>query len=110
MTLKTQMDNDLNIFFDKDEFADSATYLPKTGGPVVIDVIIDLLDDLDHAGIEGQKSAVIFWLKRTQIADPKFKDEIIHNAVSWVVERVALGGDGRIWQIECRKDSRARIN
>lgn len=107
MTLKTTMADDVAIFLNEDEFADSVTYTShETGATSTVKAIIAVTADLSTTpqgkGITGTAT-----ISAADIARPAVYD-ILTTASGqiWRVEAVT-GGDGYVWDLFVTSDNRA---
>lgn len=109
MGFKDYRQADLDIFFNAQELAHDAIYTPFGGIATNIKVIVDFQENL-AAGGERQRAIADFWVRADSIPGPRFKDEILLNGDTWLVENVTPGNaDGLVWGLRARKDSRVKV-
>lgn len=110
MTFKEMLNDDLDIFFNEDEFAESAEYRYEDAGtPATVTVIQDAQKNLE-TGNMGQKAVAVFALRRDQLTRrPLFKDTITVLEEKWMVEQV-LGEDSVSYLVQARRDTRAILS
>ena len=109
MTFKTQMINDLSVFFNTDEFAETITYTPSGGSPVEISAIPGdqnaTLQDPPPAG-----DTMTIFVKASDVSDPGYKDQFTINSETWYFRKNLSGGsnDG-ILELEISRSERRAI-
>lgn len=111
MTFKDMLDSDLDIFFNEDEFAESASYKPKVGDAISITVLADVLDEarLVASGIgQGQYDTANFEIRADQVT-PKMMDVITFRGKDWTIRKVQNVRDGRTYQVFATTSERAKL-
>lgn len=107
MTLKSLMNSDIeNIFFNTNEFADSAIYNSKDGtiSHKAIKVVIDNNIALSDANY-GMNEIATITLKKTDVNLPKIYDTITVDTTIYTV-RQRISGDGYVWVLAVETDQR----
>lgn len=99
MTLKTQMTSDLATFFNTDEFADTVSY----NGSDILGVV-DFGEDLNEQ-TDGLQALATLFVKKSDVADPNYRDTVVINSVTWHVSNVQEG-DSDVWKLGIKKDQR----
>lgn len=107
VTLKTQMQADLTILFNTNEFAETVTYkVNDTGATKPIAAIIDISADLGVTA-QGRGMTGTATIKGSDIARPEIYDEMTTTTGRiWRVESI-IGGDGITWNLFVTSDNRA---
>lgn len=104
-TLKTQMTNDLSIFFDTDDFADTVTY-----NGVSIPAIVDYgkrQDGRENDGQDRQTVMATIAVKVASVASPAYRDTVVIGSSTYrVMKPLPLRGDGYIWVLAIERDER----
>jgi len=93
-----------SIFFSLDDFAETVTYTSSSIA-VQIPAIVDFGADLEKTMVKTRARATVI-LRRSDISEPKYKDEIEIDSVVWLVEGIKEGA-GDYWIVELRTDARA---
>lgn len=103
------MEDDLDVFFNTDEFADSATYVKQDDkeNPITVKVIFDFQQNLAMDG-RGSKEVALFHVKKSDVDAPRPNDTLSHSGITWTVEQVQ-GGDGFVWIIQARSGVRGKF-
>ena len=111
MTFKGMLDSDMDIFFNTDEFAETAEYRYQDAEPPTsISVLTDFQADLETTSI-GQRATGFIFCRKDQLADePKFKDTVTVFSKKWIVDKVVQSGDGRAYQLLVYRDARAILS
>lgn len=86
MSFKEQLDNDLDIFFNSDEFAEEVVFVSSESGTMNVKVIIEYLQDLEISSDGNHQSAIVY-MKRTDL-NPNYMDKIYINAKEWKIEQI----------------------
>ena len=99
MTLKTQMTSDLSTFFNTDEFAETVSYNGSD-----ISGVVDFGEDLNEQS-DGLQAVATLYIKKSDVADPNYRDTVVIDSVTWRVSRVSEG-DGAVWKLGLTRDER----
>ena len=104
MTLKQQISSDLSVFFNTDDFADSAVYNSHDGtySSKSIKIIIDYNADLSKTEFGAADTTQII-LQKSEIVDPKIYDTIVFDGVTYTI-RQRLSGDNYTWNVAVESD------
>jgi len=87
MTLKAQIESDLPVFFNTDEFASSVVYNGNTGTGI-------LTKQQDLAQSEtGQSQFATLTIRKSFVADPTIYDTIVVDGITWRVNTVLKSDD-----------------
>lgn len=105
------LSDDLDIFFNEDEFAESAEYRYEDAGtPATVTVIPAEYQKNLEIGSMGQKAVATFALRRDQLTRrPLFKDTITVLEEKWMVEHV-ISEDSISYLVQARRDTRAILS
>lgn len=105
MTLKSLMVSDLDsVFFNTNEFADSAVYNSKDGAisNKAIKIIIDY--NVNPQATEyGTAEMATIHVKRSDVSRPEIYDTIIFDEIEFVVRQKISGGDVAVLSCEASK-------
>lgn len=107
MTLKSLMVSDLDsVFFNTNDFADSAIYNSKDGtiSNKAIKIIIDNNIALSDANY-GMNEIATITLKKSDVDLPKIYDTITAGTTIYTV-RQRISGDGYVWVVAVETDQR----
>lgn len=110
MTLKTQIAADIPVvFFNTDEFAESATYTPYGGAGVSINVVVTEEDPaLQSPAPPGD--TIIVLAKYSDIATPARGDTFTIASVTWYFVEIVAGGRAEgIWHIRVSRSARRKL-
>lgn len=99
---KDRVKQELNVFFNLDEFAEEIVY-----GSSVIRAVVDFVENLKMDGSNVMQEGMI-QIKKDDVPDPAFGDLVVFGGKNWIVERVTLGDD-ETWTIAIRRDERVRF-
>lgn len=111
MNFKDMLDEDMDLFFNTDDFAEVAEYrYQDTGDPISIHVLPDFQANLETTPIGQRATGNIFCRKDQLTEEPKFKDTITLFGKKWTVENVIQSGDGRAYQLFVYRDARAILS
>jgi hypothetical protein len=109
MTLKTDILNDVAIFFDTDDFGLAATYTVK-GGTSGIDVTV-ILDQVQDAETAKQSRGEAYyahqgrlWCQVSEVAAPHAGDSFLVGTDTWIVQEV-IGGNTVAWELAVYRSS-----
>jgi hypothetical protein len=98
MTFKMQMESDLAIFFNENEFAEPAIY---NGLDIKVIPNIEKTDEKGNTFTsEGRSDRAIFSVLVSDVLEPQTGDSLIHNSIDWEVVRL-LSTSGGVHKIEC---------
>jgi hypothetical protein len=87
MTLKTQMTNDLNVFFNTDEFAENVTYTPNGGEGTTIQAIVNREGPLQEPYVRGAETATgDIMVQRSQVTTPVRGDKYTFDSNDWYMD------------------------
>ena len=104
MTFKSQMETDLDVFFDEEHFAESVTY----NGEEIL-AVVDYGEDLDEVtGNETNRVADTVMIKASDVAAPAYRDTVVIGDYTYTVLR-RKSGDGDMWTLELSRDERPVI-
>lgn len=95
MTFKTQLTDDMAVFYNADEFADTAVYSPVTGDDVSTEVIVDH-DVLVQADGYDATMATLGTTVTAQVADvgaPSRGDTFAVGSTTYTVQRIERYSD-----------------
>ena len=102
MTLKTDMLTDTSVFFNTDEFADSANY--NGSGIAVV-----LCADSDGADSIG--TTAMLYVKKSDVAAPAYGDTVVLGGNTWRVDQNKDGAgykeDGYVWHLPLVRENRS---
>lgn len=106
MTLKEQMEADLEVFFNPDEFGQTVTYDNGTDPAADILAVVDF----DREGRYHADYALIY-LKASDVERPKYRDKITIDGRVWRVMRDEKDGlnvwlINRVWSVNITADER----
>ena len=109
MTFKDQLTLDLGCFFNTDEFAITATYLPQDGLATSITVVLDGQNATLQDPVPAGDTMAIF-VKASEVDKPQYRDQFIINDETWYFRRNLSGGanDG-IYELEISRSERRPI-
>lgn len=99
---KDRVKQELDVFFNLDEFAEEIVY-----GSSVIRAVVDFAENLKMDGSSATQEATI-QVKKDDVSDPSFGDLVVFSGKNWSVERVT-SGDDETWTIAIRRDERVRF-
>lgn len=99
MTLKTDMTDDLDVFFDTDEFAETITYNSTS-----ISAVVEYGEKFDERSGLVVATAEIE-VKVSDVADPADDDTAVIGSNTWYYDRI-LSGDGYVWKLQFVRDRR----
>lgn len=103
MTLKEDMVEDLDMFFNLDEFAETITY-----NGVEIPAVVDFGEHPYEHGDALRDRAVIY-VKVSDVAAPDYQDAVTIRGDAWTVRKVPDGHDGATWLIEVARNIRPTL-
>jgi hypothetical protein len=92
MTLKTDINSDLSVFFNNDEFAEEVLYTPK--GKKLIDAVyiyavISQDGDVQEPYVRGEETATcIIEVKASDVSTPQHGDTFTFNDEIWEFDPV----------------------
>lgn len=101
MSLKDDMKDDLDVFFNTDEFAQSIKYNNNTISALV------RKGEIPAVAKGGVAYKAKIEIKKTDVPNPKIHDVFIIDEESWLVEGIEAS-DGYIWRLRLRKDEAAK--
>ena len=105
MTLKDHLEEDLDVFFNTDEFAEMVGYTPADGGaPVEIPAFVDFDENPEEMGT-GVRSSGRITVKAADVPAPRYRDAFVRGGVTFTIVRV-LKGDGRAFRLAFERDVR----
>lgn len=106
MTLKEQMNLDLDVFFNTGDFAVMVTYIPGDGsGALVIPAVIDFSPAA--SGVPADQA--MMYVRESDVDAPAYRDTVMVDGLEW---RVHLGPGSRIrkmggvWALALTRDER----
>ena len=104
MTLKTQIEDDLDIFLNTDEFAETISY---NGSSIsaIFSSKKNLDNDTEVKGGDTSMAKAILIVKVSDIASPAYRDTVIRSNVTWKIRDIEFG-DGYIWKLNIYRDER----
>jgi hypothetical protein len=105
MTFKSQLEDDLDVLFNTDEFAHLATYTDKDNVSTPNTPVLFSQDrgfDDDRWDVVIGEMAVIE-VKNSDVPDPKPNETFALNGETWEIIRI-LSGDGFVWSLGCKKN------
>ena len=103
MSDKTMVDEALANIFNKDEYAESATYRESNGTETTVAIFTGPVQEvMSYEG--GQADVMAIYVRKVQIESPVRGDTVIIEGVPWRVGNVS--GDGHVWTIGLSKDPR----
>lgn len=101
MTLATQMQTDLGVFFNADEHAQAITY--NSAAITGVESFSNLLGN-DAAAVKRVKTV---WVKVSDVASPAYRDTVVINGVTWYVgPEEEHSGDQLVWELPLYRDER----
>lgn len=107
MTLKDVIASDIDaVFFNDDEFSETAIYTPIGGAPAFsVDIITTAGESLSFSGLATASRAQVF-IKESQVSQPVYRDIIAFDGDDWIVEK-GMENAGGVWVVNVRRDSRS---
>lgn len=111
MSLKDIMNDDLDIFFNTDDFAETVTYKPKFGASKEVVALVDLLNEQEiyESGIgQGQYDVAHFELRASEVT-PKKYDEISYNGKDWKIRKILTARDSLSYQVFATSNEKAAL-
>ena len=106
MTLKSQILTDQSIFYDDEDFAETVTYTTPSSSADIL-ALINRGENLAHEQGRSKIKSVVY-IKKTDIAEPKYKDTITFDSFVWIVERIEQGSTID-WKVSVRRGSRTKF-
>ena len=103
-TFHDDLEQDLEVFFNEDEFADQVTYKPKVGDQVQTQAII-IYEENQTEDQRGNHTKAEIELKRSDVATPNYGDLIEIDSVDWRFIR-EVHRDRWVVRLEIRTDTR----
>lgn len=103
MSFREQLDDDLDIFFDSNEFAQGIIY-----SGVSIQAIVDFNLDLNYSGSDVYEYAQITLRTKDISNKPKFGDAVSIDAQVYIVENI-VESDENIQIVNCRRNESVRF-
>lgn len=100
MSLKDDMEDDLDDFFDTDEFAEEIVYVT---GAKTISAIIDYTGDPEMSGVNSSTQASIT-VKKSDVPDIEVMHEFNFDGHLWIVDRIVQGDRYTMNMIVRRKE------
>lgn len=98
MTFRNQMRDDLDIFFNEDEFGIPATYHVGSSESKDITIISDVTEDTDAIFSQIQ-------LKKEDVEEPNRDQTVSFFGDTWRIHQI-LSGDDFVWNVlvsKCQK-------
>lgn len=110
MTLKDQIAADLTaVFFNSDEFGESATYTSSGGVAKTITICFGD-EDLAAQTPAPPGDTMIIMVQYTDALTPRKGDTFTIDGVTWNLDRIAAGGpEEGIWHIRVTRSARRDI-
>ena len=110
MTLKTQMVDDLSVFFNEDEFAESVTYTPSGGDPVAVS-IIPYTSDESLQDPQPAADEMIIEVRESEVASPNPQgDTFTIDSETWyIVENISGPKATGIWRLRLTRSERRQL-
>lgn len=105
------LNDDLDIFFNEDEFAETASYKPKVGDAFPITVLVETADEekiVDSGFGQGQYDTIILELRANQV-NPKLMETVILREKDWTIRKVLNTRDGLTYQVFATASERAKL-
>ena len=102
MNFKERIKQDLNTFFNIDEFSEEIVYKSA-----VVRAIVDFSGNLELDDSNASQMAQIQVLK-DDVPEPQFGDLVVFQGKNWTMERV-ISGDDETWILAIRRDERVRF-
>lgn len=102
MSLKQLMTNDINVFFNTDEFCSTVSYNSSN-----ITAIWTLKENLKEESYSNMKQGELV-IKVSDVSDPNYRDTIVIDSTTWYMRRV-LYGDGYTWTLLLETEERPAI-
>jgi hypothetical protein len=87
MSFKSGLENDLNGFFNEEEFAKEVVFISSGSGTMNIKVVVEFLEELELDGT-GNHSSAILYMKKTDL-NPLYMDKVWIDGIEWKVERIS---------------------
>jgi len=111
LTLANQLDDDMDLFFDLEDFGETATYSPIGGTPFDIVVLPSFQNNLTTTfSSPGAGQFRDAWFDvRADAVTPKHYDKIIHKTIEWTVRDTKPMYDGRVLRVMVTTDERANL-
>ena len=105
MTFKDQLEEDLDVFFNTEEFAETVAYTPSgEGGPMDIPALVDFDENPEDMGANVRSSGRIT-VKAADVPAPGYRDAFVRGGKIFTIVRV-LRGDGRVFRLAFERDVR----
>jgi len=91
MTFSDQIVSDLSqVFYNASEFAESATYTPRTGSPSTVTVIRQDQDASLNTESPGDRAEIR--IRTSELTTPNIGDQITMGGDTWQVIEILGGG------------------
>lgn len=109
MTFKTDLADDISIFFDTDELAAAAKYKARgatTDNDVTV-LLIQVQSDVTQKVSRGEGYYVHsgrLWCQVSEVDSPQSGDVFTVGSIDWVVQEI-LGGNGVAWELSVYKSA-----
>lgn len=97
MSFTDALTQDLSVFFNIDEFATTVTY-----DSVSVSAIVDYGDS------DYRVTKATLFVKVSDVALPKYRDEVIIDSLTWYVMR-KIESNGKVWEIGIERDERPEL-
>ena len=109
MTFKSQMTDDLSVFYNTDEFAETVTY-----SGTEIPAIVDYFDRTVVGPSGGKRKETRIRVKVSDVASPAYRDAVtIRSQALYVLDdsdaAIEQGPDGLEWFLTLGRDERPVI-
>jgi hypothetical protein len=101
MTFATDINSDLSVFFNTDEFAEEVTYAGTD-----INALIYYGERLDERS-GALVSTCTLSIQVSDVTTPAYRDTVVIGSATWTVTKIN-NGDANIWEITAEKDERPR--
>jgi hypothetical protein len=107
-TFKEMLQEDLDIFFDGDDFAEPATWHFYDGSPDKPIFILPLYAGNLDTVADSQRETGVFFVRADDIPTPQNKDKITVASLIWRIDQILKSGDGLHHEVNVYRDIRAK--
>jgi hypothetical protein len=106
MTLKNQIQADEDVFYDDDDFAETVMYNTQSSSDQIL-ALVNRGENLKHETNKAKITSTV-WVKRSDITQPTYKDTVVFDSYTWIVEKIDSGGliD---WKVSLRRGSKTKF-
>lgn len=87
-------EEDLDCFFDTDDFADEISIETQTGTVLTVGIFDNPSDAIEIYNTAIESVLPVVRVKTSSIEAVKVKDTLTHKSISYRIERIETGGTG----------------